>query len=404
MRCVTSRRSRSDGCCAAIARRDPLGERIPARRGERGLHHRGGAAFDRLGYLLAARDGPVDARPPRVPAAGHLLLDGRGRALRRRRVARADLVRRLVRGGGVGGCRCAPRHASRGSRVLRRSARAPWRHALVDLVAARRRGAARLQDHMDRSPAALHARALSRTPGAAALPARRLLAPVAHPASALPRVDESAWRLSARPRHSRHLRGRGGPDSRTPWTAVGSHRDRVRRGHVPEPSAARARRSGARGLSQPAPLSDRVPSARCCDAGGRALRGVRAARDRKRAPPRRIASRGDALGASSVPRFHCPAPDAVLLFRGDRVPRRALGRARAESAGVRAAGTGAATGRPGARDRGARECARRTDASRRARVPRGRARHASSGQRHSPERVRLGRVPHLQPAGATRLH
>src|SRR5205809_590465 len=82
----------------------------------------------------------------------------------------------------------------------------------------------------------------------------------------------------------------------TPWTSLGPHFDRLRRGHLPEPSAARARRRGARGLSQPAPLSDRVPSSRRCDAGGRALRGVLAARDRKRTPPRRIASRGDALG------------------------------------------------------------------------------------------------------------
>src|SRR5207302_7574938 len=215
LRCATSRRSRSDGYCAATASREPLGERVPARGCVCGLHHRGGPAVDRLRYVLAARDGPVDARPPRVPPAGHLLLDGRGHALRGRGMARAARLRGLVYGGGVGRRRGPSRDAHRACGLLCRATRAPGWSGLVDLAATRRRGAARLQDHLDRPAAALHAGPFSRAPRAAPFLARWLLATVAHPPAAFPRVDEPAWWISPRPRGRRDLRGRGRPHERT---------------------------------------------------------------------------------------------------------------------------------------------------------------------------------------------
>src|SRR5439155_27023551 len=140
--------------------------------------------------------------------------------------------------------------------VLHRATRAPGRRPVVDLTLPRRRRAARLQDHMDGWAAALHARPLSRTLGAPPFVARWLLATVTCAPAALPRVDESERGVSPRPRRRRDLRRRCRPLKRTARSASRTDGDRVRRGHIPEPGAARAGRRGARGIPQSAALSD----------------------------------------------------------------------------------------------------------------------------------------------------
>src|SRR3989442_1678045 len=211
--------------------------------------------------------------------------------------------------------RAAPGVPRRGRRVLPHARHAPQRpRALRHL--GRRLGARALRDHLDRSAAALHPRALPAAPRAPVDRAGRADTRADDRPAAHARLDQPSRRLRARPRAHRDLHRRGGPHA--------AKRNGVRRGrralislYLRGPRVAGPRRGSRRERRDRFAGSGRVALSH---------RRARRARGDARQPPQRIR-----LGR--VP--HLARPRASGLHRRSplRVPSRRPHRLRGD--GVR---------------------------------------------------------------------